>query len=308
MSYLNRLTLLLLALSKITITFGIDNTTENIFFLPCDDVSAFVEYMDIQREAFGIGPDEHFFSTIDSDGNLVPWYLDSICVDTNRTLVHRLSIADKPFTRLPVNDWFESIEPVRNLFAFVTDRIWSWTGWEYQMMHDEYFYVKKHPTSKNIIFFLHGINVMNGVENIPFLGSVYTNSTIYVLAYDPQFVFAGGKVIQNSLWSHINNLKNIISTIIETSVDQTSVDQTSVASRPMITIIGTSYGTLRVVSLCKRFPNLCDMMDNIILFDPITINLPFSTLWDYVHDGVYRTTNRTEQCESPPHKWGGFLS
>jgi hypothetical protein len=171
-------------------------------------------------------------------------------------------VAQSPTDRFPLFD---------SLIWRFTDMMWYLTGWSKIIEDGEHYWYYPNYNSNKTVFYLHGINAVNGFENVFMLRKFTKTATVYFSLYSPILYFDANYFYTHTYSQHIDNVANFI--------QRYKTDNTD--------IIGNSYGTIRITTICKRYPNLCYHMDHIILTDPLNINLPFSKMLDACLYGVF---------------------
>jgi hypothetical protein len=150
-----------------------------------------------------------------------------------------------------------------------TPRIWKFLGWQYQIHYNEEYWFYNNTNSDNVVFFLHGINGMDGLENMYLLNQLKRNASIYFSVYNPSFLL--DHYYNRSYSNHIDNIIRFL--------DEYKHKKHRVA------FVGNSYGSIRLTTLCKRID--CSDYNKIILTDPLHINLPYSAIYKHIIYGVF---------------------
>ena len=154
-----------------------------------------------------------------------------------------------------------------------TDSLWYLSGWTRLIENGEHYWYYPNETSNRTVFYLHGINVLNGFENIILLRKLTRHASVYASVYSPILYFDADYEYNHTYSQHIDNVATFIREHKTIHND----------------IIGNSYGSIRITTICKRYLDICDKMDNIVLTDPLTINLPFSRMFDACLYGIFFT-------------------
>lgn len=157
-----------------------------------------------------------------------------------------------------------------------THRFWRLLGWQYQIHHDEEYWFYNNTKSDNIVFFLHGINGIDGLENIFLLNQLKQNASVYFSIYKPSFLL--DHPYNRSYSDHINNIIRFLDEYND---------------KGKVALVGNSYGSIRLTTLCKRCD--CSKYSKIILTDPLHINLPYSSVYKNIVYGVF--------FEHPTSEW-----
>ncbi len=156
----------------------------------------------------------------------------------------------------------------------ITNSIWRFMGYTLETHSGELYWHYANKKTDNIVVFFHGVNAMNGIENIYLLNQLKTNASIYVSLYQTTFVTEHS--YNHTYSQHINNINSFLNT----------------KNSKKINLIGNSYGSIRITTMCKRYN--CSEINKIILTDPVNLNFPFSSLFKHVIHGVFTKTNYTE--------------
>jgi hypothetical protein len=152
-----------------------------------------------------------------------------------------------------------------------TDALWRLSGWTKIIDNGERYWYYQNANTEDVVFYLHGLNVFNGFENILLLRQLTETSSVYVSVYSPTLLFDSDFAYEHTYSEHINNIAVFIEFKLGVNTD----------------IIGNSYGTIRLTTLCKRFSSLCDKFVNVVMTDPLNINLPYSKVYKAGLYGVY---------------------
>jgi pimeloyl-ACP methyl ester carboxylesterase len=238
----------------------------------CNDINEQHKYFENERQLFNIHESQSPFdadflfdttrfqvaSCMDNNGEIYYPAETSCAYISNNTHLE----LQKPTYRFPLFDSF---------IWKLTDTMWYLSGWTKIIENGEHYWYYPNKTSNKTIFFLHGINAVNGFENILLLRKLTREATVYFSVYSPVLYFDTNYEYNNTYSQHIVNIASFIK--------QHKTDDTD--------IIGNSYGSIRLTTLCKRFPELCDKMSHIILTDPLNVNLPFSKMFDACLYGVF---------------------
>lgn len=150
-----------------------------------------------------------------------------------------------------------------------TPRIWRWLGWQHQIHYDEEYWFYNNTKSDNVVFFLHGINGIDGLENMYLLNQLKQNASIYFSIYKPAFLLDHS--YNRSYSDHIDNVMRFLDEFRE--------------KEDRLVLVGNSYGSIRLTTLCKRCD--CSKYSKIILTDPLHINLPYSAIYKHIIYGVF---------------------
>ena len=101
------------------------------------------------------------------------------------------------------------------------------------------------------------------------------NASVYFSVYSPVFYLDADYVYLNTYSQHIDNLNAFI------------LSHTAERPTAQYDIVGNSYGTIRATTLCKRYPETCERMRNIVLTDPLNLNIPYFRMFHSVLYGVF---------------------
>ena len=238
----------------------------------CNDIYQQHEYLEKERHMFSISTDkspfdgEYLFDTTRfhptscmTENGLVQRLVEGSCkhISDNTALVLQ------PAThRLPLFD---------SLVWKMTDALWYLSGWTKIIEDGEHYWFYPNETTDKTVFYLHGVNVVNGFENIVLLRKLARQASVYVSIYSPVLFFDADYNYYHTYSEHIDNVASFIRRYKTYDTD----------------IIGNSYGTIRTTTLCKRYPDLCHELNHIVLTDPLNLNLPFSKMFDACLYGVF---------------------
>jgi hypothetical protein len=204
-------------------------------------------------------------------------FFPTSCIDHNNNISHYPNSIG--FIKQYLNILGEPIEINRYIPGWaigkVTDFVWNLMGYKQVSYKNELFWYLENNYTNNVAIFFHGINVANGLENSYLLNKLSRNNSIYVSIYQPSFI-SDYFNYNNTYSQHIYNIISFIK---------------SELNDKRISLIGNSYGSIRVTTLCKRYD--CSGMSNIILTDPVTLNFPYSKLFASIFHGVFTKSNYT---------------
>ena len=235
------------------------------------------QYFGNERIAFGVDERQTPFEN-SYYGNIS--HFPTTCINDDGIVVRRTDVGR--FIQESV-DIDKRERPVHNLRFFpsrllnhITNGIWHVMGFSLIEYQNETFWYYENPNTNNTIMFFHGINAMNGIENLYLLQPLKSESSIYVSIYSPTFI--GDYFYNNTYSQHITNIIAFIENVL---------------TDKRITILGNSYGSIRSTSLCKQYD--CSGMSSIILTDPVNINFPFSKIFACIFHGAIVRTDQTEE-------------
>jgi hypothetical protein len=160
------------------------------------------------------------------------------------------------------------------LAYYATDFVWRMMGWQKQIVDGEHYWYLENPNTPNVAFYLHGINGMNGLENMMLLRRLAKNASVYFSVYSPVFYLDANYEYSHTYSEHIDNVNQFILSKMDIATAQYD-------------IVGNSYGTIRTTTLCKRFPETCDRMRNIIMTDPLNLNIAYYRMFHSCLYGVF---------------------
>ena len=237
----------------------------------CNDVYEQHEYFENERRLFDVAHDR---SPFDTDYMFtMTQFQPTTCVENDT--INRISEGSTPF--IMENTQLEQQEPLYRFPLFdsliwkTTDWLWRLSGWTKIIENGEHYWYYPNDSTDRTVFYLHGVNAVNGFENIVLLRKLARHASVYFSVYSPVLYFDADYGYSHTYSDHIDNVAMFISDHKSTMND----------------IIGNSYGTIRITTMCKRYPDLCDAMDHIVLTDPLNINLPFSKLLDACLYGIF---------------------
>lgn len=238
------------------------------FYLDCN--SSQTEYFETEKQMFGVDLQEsvfdhksfldvdivHFPTSCLEDGKRVenPFFVNYITGYTNVEGPLQL------YTHLP-----------SKIANYITDYLWKKLGYVYITQNNEFFWYYNNTKTDNIVIYFHGINLMNGLENVYLLHQLTKHYSVYVALYAQVFILD-----HNYNTTYSNHVDNIISFIQQ------------IPKLKRVALVGNSHGSLRITTICKRYN--CNQISKIVLTDAININLPFSLLTKGVLHGVYMKT------------------
>ncbi len=242
----------------------------------CNDMIAQHEYLETERWMFGVSPD---VSPFDSE-TLFPnrtVFMPSACHNDNGDYIQP-QISNCEF--IAKNTHLELLPPTNRFTGldkyatYATDFLWRMLGWKKHIVDGEHYWYFNNPNTNNVAFYLHGINGVNGLENIYLLRQLTQNASVYFSIYSPVFYLNTNYDYQHTYSDHINNLNRFILSQM-------------VSGDAQYDIVGNSYGTIRITTLCKRYPDTCERMRNIVLTDPLNLNVPYYRMFHSALYGVF---------------------
>lgn len=265
----------LLFLGLCAIVTAIDKSA---LYPQCNDILAQYGYLETERLMFGVSRDISPFDTESLFPNRTI-FIPSACRNDDGEYTMENGKTSKFIAQ---NTHLELLPPTNRFSGFdkyatyVTDFIWKMLGWEKHIVNGEHYWYLNNPNTNNVAFYLHGINGVNGLENMYLLRQLAQNASVYFSVYSPVFYLDTNYEYNHTYSQHIDNLNSFIRTQI-------------VSFDAQYVIVGNSYGTIRATTLCKRHPDTCTRMKNIVLTDPLNLNLPFSKLYHSAIYGIFFT-------------------
>jgi hypothetical protein len=155
-----------------------------------------------------------------------------------------------------------------NYLIRIASGIWRWLGWQHQTHYDEEYWFYNNTKTNNTVFFFHGINGMDGLENTLLLNQLKRNASIYFPIHKQAFLLH--HPCDKSFSDHIDNIIQFVKTF---------------QNKETIAFVGNSYGSIRATTICRRID--CSGLSKIILTDPLHVNLPYSEMAKHVLYGVF---------------------
>jgi hypothetical protein len=143
--------------------------------------------------------------------------------------------------------------------------VWRFAGWEREIHHDEEYWFYNNTKSDNVVVYFHGINSLDGIENMYALNQLKQNASVYFSIYKQTFLL--DHAYEHSLSEHIDNVNLFINGLNN------------------VALVGNSFGSVRITMLCKRYD--CSKCSKLILTDPISINLPYAQMLKHIMYGVF---------------------
>jgi hypothetical protein len=246
----------------------------NPFYLRCDDVEAQKAYFANERIAFSIDSSiATFNATIMLNGT--PDYFPVSCRDSNDN--YQKSISYPQFVAqntgrniLPLSTKLTYFD---NIIYNTINSLWKFTKWQYVTLDDEHYMYFENKNTRNIVFYFHGINTMNGLENLYLLRDLTRQASVYIMIYTPLFIFDTDNGYNHTLSERISNVSKFIRV------------KTMEHNTPYV-LMGNSFGSIQITCLCKQYPETCMPASKIILTDPVLLNMPFALTHDAVIYGV----------------------
>jgi len=222
-------------------------------YLKCNESQT--TYFETERELFGVASNE---TPIFNKGDFEEvQYIPTTCIGESsfietKTAQYLYNFIDNP---IPPSK-FIHVPFATPLLNIATDLIWRMNGWTKQTYYDEKYWYYDNPSSDNVAVYFHGLNGMNALENMYLLRHLTTQASVYMSLYPNTF-------IQRNSYNHTysEHINNVIDFLKYNLPDKT------------IALVGNSYGSIRITTLCKRYD--CLRMSKIVLTDAINVNVPF---------------------------------
>ncbi len=216
------------------------------------------KYFEHERAMFNVSNDELPFNYSEYSSKSIDYF------PTNGTTMSFLKSK---------NDKLELMQPRPDKVIFGSDYIlqgvnyiWQLAGWKHEIHHNEEYWVYNNSKTDNVVVYFHGINGLNGIENIYVLNQIKQNASVYFPMFRKSFLLDRSE--GNSITEHVDNVKLFID-----------------AQLSKYALVGNSLGSARITILCKRHD--CSKCSKIVLTDPIGVNLPYSQMLKHIIYGVY---------------------
>ena len=125
------------------------------------------------------------------------------------------------------------------------------------------------------IYYFHGLNPLNGLENLQFLAGVSNHMNVRIVK--------NNDILCNS---HLTNLT--MNQHLELAHEYMKHD---IAKRNVSKyhLVGDSYGSIRITAMSRMYPALFDDAATITWLDPLTLNLPYSNTFTRLWGCVFHT-------------------
>jgi hypothetical protein len=223
-------------------------------------VSKKLDYFENEKRLFNIPSDELPFNYTEFTSCKIDEFpRDTLFIDFLRYKNDKLPHAPiEPDKRVFGNDFIIQQIP----------RIWRFLGWQRQTYYDEEYWFYNNTKSNNTVFYLHGINGIDGLENMYLLNKLTRNASVYFSIYNPSFLL--DHPYNRSYSDHIDNVALFVNEFKQ---------------KQNVALIGNSYGSIRITSLCRRIN--CLDYSKIILTDPLHLNLPYSEIARHIFFGIF---------------------
>jgi hypothetical protein len=245
----------------------------NPFYLPCDNIQAQQEYFERERKLFAIGDAKQPFNLTNIIPDHEPYFPMTCKNDDGTYRKPKLSHVEYlcNHTNLALKYPLNRFTMLDDTFNWAINQVWKLTSWQRVHLFGEDYMFYQNTNTNDTVFFLHGINVMNGLENLYLLNDITKRANVYILIYHP-ILFFDRTPYTHTYDETIDNLHTMMRNTVTSAQYQ---------------IIANSFGTIQITTLCKRYPSLCLQMTDIILTDPVLVNYPFSKTSDIVTYGVF---------------------
>lgn len=245
------------------------NLTNNPFYLRCNDIQAQNDYIQQERTAFAIDENRSAFSA-----NYVydepPAYFPSACRDSYDQYYKPVETYGQFVlnnTILPLSPSTDRITYFDNAIYNFIDWFWTFTSWESMIVDGEHYMYYENPNTDKVVFYFHGINALNGLENLWLMRDLTNQASVYMMRWTPIFMANtdnGYNFTFNERIAHVNRF------VLDRAIQRGAP----------FTLIGNSFGTVQITVMCKQFPDTCAPASKIVLTDPILLNTPFSRIHD----------------------------
>ena len=195
---------------------------------------------------------------------------------------------DKNLTKLPL------LHPITmNIIKPFTDAIFKLSGWSHrtyvppnytneteplQMRTKRRHHIPDAPDApKEVIYYLHGLNPLNGIENIQFVGQLSEHLDVNIIMN--QNLLCNNHLTNESFSSHLSSIIQFINNDFNDPKNKYTDYH----------LIGDSYGSIRLAILARSNPELFDSAKSIVWVDPLSINLPYSPTFVRVWECVFNS-------------------
>ena len=248
----------------------------NPFYLPCNNLHKQQQYLEEERKLFAISEKTSPFNVSSVIPSHDPYFPMSCRNEDGIIIKPVLSHVEHIWnqTHLGSHPKLQRFTAFDNIISSAINMLWKFTGWKrIRHYNEDYMYFHNKDTN-DTVFYLHGISVLNGLENLYILNDITKRANVYLLLYHPIFYFDLSPYT-HTFCETISNVEAMMQNVI--SIDESAKYQ----------IIGNSFGTIQITTLCKRYPSVCMKMTDIILTDPVLMNFPYSKTSDIVTYGVF---------------------
>jgi hypothetical protein len=152
--------------------------------------------------------------------------------------------------------------------------VWRLLGWSHRVYYDEEYWVYENNRSDNVVFYFHGLNAFDGLDNLYTLYQLTYHATVYFPIY--KHIYITTHEYNHSFSEHVDNVFKFIDTITRN-----------------VSLVGHSFGSVRAASMCNRYD--CSRFSRIVLLDPLNINAPFSLNFKQLLFGIFLQHNTTAE-------------
>lgn len=170
------------------------------------------------------------------------------------------------------NDKLLQMQPKPDKVIFGNDyilkginHIWKIAGWKYEIHNNEEYWFYNNTKSDNVVVYFHGINGLDGIENMYILNQLKQNASVYFPIFRKSFLLDHSH--GHSITEHVDNVKLFTDGLSKYA------------------LVGNSLGSARITIMCKRHD--CSKCSKIVLTDPVGLNLPYSQMLKHIIYGVY---------------------
>jgi hypothetical protein len=248
----------------------------NAQYMECNNTLQQKEYMENERRLFNVPEYELPFNYSEVTTDTID-YFPTACL-YNGTIVRQDTLPRFLLSRVnkfPKNyDRRDRLGFLDKTITTTVNVLWSFLGWKRETHYNEEYWVYKNEHSNHSVVYLHGINKMDGFENMYLLTQLTNNATVYFSIYKPSFL--SKQEYKHTYSEHIDNLRLFLNTLTNVS------------------LYGHSYGSIRATTLCKRYD--CSSYNKIVLLDPLSINTPYSQIHKHLLFGLF--VNHEERTAS----------
>jgi hypothetical protein len=248
---------------------------ENPFYLRCDDVQAQKAYIDNERIAFAMDKSIVAFNatiTLKETHEYFPMSCRYSSDNYHKTMSYpKFVINNTALSLVPPNTKITFLDKT---MSNLINSLWSFTKWKYIIVDGEHYMYYENKNTRHVAFYFHGINALNGLENLYLLRDLTKDASVYIMIYTPLFIFESYNGYNHTFDKRISNMSQFIRA------------KTIERDTPYV-IIGNSFGSIQITCMCKQFPKTCMPASKIILTDPVLLNFPHSLTHDAVMYGVY---------------------
>jgi len=183
--------------------------------------------------------------------------------------------------RKPISKYTMLSPMARDITGYVTDaviRILGWTRGTYtSSSHPEpldLLTVDSADTTETIYYF-HGLNPLNGLENLQFLAGVSHVMNVHI--------------IKNHDTLCNNHMTNMSMNQHLALAHEYMMHDIATRNVTAYHLVGDSYGSIRMTAMSRLYPDTFDAATTIVWVDPLTMNLPYSPTFTRLWECVFKT-------------------